>query len=79
VYFQPLVAALTAITVDDIGKTAVREGLKKIIVRNTDKYVSTTGFTFADGVLTLDHKPHTNIDDVDQRAKGLQQMLESRF
>ncbi len=77
VYFQPLVDALTAITVDGIGKSAVRDGLKKIIIRNTDKYSSTRGFAFDDGVLTIDHKPHTNINDGDERAKGLQHLLES--
>jgi hypothetical protein len=79
VYFQPLVTTLTAITVDEMGKTALRDGLKKIIVRNTDQYYGTSGFTFADGVLTLDHKPHTNVDDIDERAKGLQRILESRL
>jgi hypothetical protein len=77
VYFQPLVDALTAITVDEIGKSAVRHGLKKIIVRNTDQYHSARGFTFDEGVLTIDHKPHTNVDDGPERAKGLQQILES--
>jgi hypothetical protein len=77
VYFQPLVDALNAITFDELGRTAAREGLKKIIIRNTEEYYSTRGFTFADGVLTLDHQPHTNVDDIEERAKGLQQILES--
>jgi hypothetical protein len=28
-------------------------------------------------VLTFDHKPHTNIDYGEERAKGLQKILES--
>ena len=76
-YFQPLLDALTVITEDEIGKSAVRQGLKKIIVRNTDQYHSTSGFAFDDGVLTIDHKPHTNVDDGPERAKGLQRILES--
>lgn len=31
VYFEPLVLALSAITVDDMGKDAIREGLSKIV------------------------------------------------
>jgi hypothetical protein len=77
VYFQPLLDALAAITEDEIGKSALRQGLKKIIVRNSDEYHSTRGFAFDEGVLTIDHKPHTNVDDGPERAKGLQQILES--
>jgi hypothetical protein len=77
VYFQPLVDALNAITFDEIGKGAVRDGLKKIVIRNSDQFYSTRGFTFAEGVLTIDHKPATNVDDTDERTKGLHQLLES--
>jgi hypothetical protein len=77
VYFEPLVDALTAITVDEIGKSAVRDGLNKIVVRNTDQYSNTRGFAFEEGVLTIDHKPHTNVDDGDERAKGLRRILEA--
>jgi hypothetical protein len=34
---------LPALTEDEIGKSALRQGLKKIIVRNTDKYHSARG------------------------------------
>ena len=77
VYFQPLVDALNAITFDEMGKSAVRDGLKKIVVRNSGQFYSTRGFTFAEGVLTIDHQPATNVDDTEERTKGLQQLLES--
>jgi hypothetical protein len=77
VYFQPLVDALTGITIDELGRTALRDGLKTIIVRNTGGFYSTSGITFTDGVLTFDHQPHVNIGDVEERTKGLQQTLES--
>jgi hypothetical protein len=77
VYFQPLVDALTGITVDELGRTALRDGLKTIIVRNSGGFYSTSGITFTDGVLTFDHQPHVNVDDVDERTKGLRQILES--
>jgi hypothetical protein len=77
VFFQPLVDALSAVASDDLGKGALREGLSKIVIRNTGDFYSNAGISFADGVLTFDHKPHTNIDDGEERAKGLQQILES--
>jgi hypothetical protein len=77
VYFQPLVDALKAITVDELGKSAAREGLKKIVIRNTGTFYSTSGFAFGDGVLTIDHQPHANVDYGEERAKGIQQLLES--
>jgi hypothetical protein len=77
VYFQPMVDALAAITIDDMGKTALRGGLKKIVVRNTEQYSSTTGFAFEGGVLTVDHRPNSNVDDGAERAKGLQHILEA--
>ena len=77
VYFQPLVDALGAVTVDELGKDAAREGLSRIIIRNTGQFSSGTGFTFSDGMLTIDHQPHVNVDYGDERAKGLQRILES--
>src|SRR5260370_38041422 len=77
VYFQPLVDALHAVTVDDLGKTALREGLSKIVIRNAGGFYSTSGISFADGVLTFDHQPHANIEYGEERAKGLRQTLES--
>jgi hypothetical protein len=77
VYFQPLVRALAAITIDDMGKEALKDALTKIIIRNTGEYASDTGFSFTGGVLTIDHRPDTNLDHDDDRAKWLQQLLES--
>ena len=77
VYFQPLVDALRAVTVDDLGKGALREGLSKIIIRNEGGFYSTSGASFAGGVLTFDHQPHSNVGDGEERAKGLQRILES--
>ena len=77
VYFEPMVDALTAVAGDDLGRNAVRAWLKKIVVRNTEQYSSARGFAFEGGVLTIDHKPHTNVDDGEERARGLQKILES--
>lgn len=77
VYFTPLVAALKAITIDDMGKEALKAGLKKVVVRNKGGiYYGSAWATFEGGVLTLDHEPTTNVGDVDDRIKGAQQVLE---
>ena len=77
VYFQPMVDALAAITIDEMGRSALREGLTKVVVRNTEQYSSTSGFSFDGGVLTIDHKPYTNVDYGADRASGLQKLLEA--
>lgn len=77
VYFQPLIAALESITRDDLGKDALTATLKKIIVQNTaDVSYGDRWATFEGGVLTLDHKPTTNVDSVKERTDGLVALLE---
>ncbi|MFG2043790.1 hypothetical protein [Dactylosporangium sp. NPDC048998] len=77
VYFRPLAEALGAITIDDLGKDALKAGLEKIVVKNSGQYYSNSGFTFAGGVLTVDHRAESNVEYYDERAKQLQQLLES--
>ncbi|GAA2022030.1 hypothetical protein GCM10009839_19090 [Catenulispora yoronensis] len=77
VYFQPLADALGTIGADDMGKDALREGVSKIVIKNSDEYFSTTGITFADGVLTFDHKSDTNTHHVEERTKHIQALLEA--
>src|SRR5215469_5132624 len=77
VYFRPLVLALNAITVDDMGRDAIREGLSKVVVRNSGEYGSNSGISFRDGVLTINHRPNLNVDYYEERAKVIQEKLES--
>jgi hypothetical protein len=77
VFFQPLLDALSAIGVDAMGKEALREGLSKIIVKNSGQYFSPTGITFTDGVLTFDHMAESNTHHVEERTKAVQALLEA--
>jgi len=78
VFFLPLVRALKAITIDDIGRTALQAGLRSVVVVNQGGvYYADAMATLREGVLTLDHEPCTNIDDVDDRAKAIQAVLEA--
>ena len=31
------------------------------------------------GTLTLDHEPHTNVDDINERSEGIRKLLESKL
>lgn len=76
-YFIPLITALEAIASDDMGKTALSEALKKIVIRNTTGSGSPYSWaTFEDGVLTLDCDPTTNVDQVAERTESVQTLLE---
>ena len=77
VYFQPLLDAFSAIGADDMGKEALREGVSKVIIKNSDQFFSPSGITFADGVLTFDHKSESNTHHVEERTKAIQTLLEN--
>lgn len=79
VYFKPLIEALKAITVDDLGREALQGALKKILIRNEGQISygdRMAHFSTTEGLLVLDHKPTTNVDDVKDRTKGIQKTLE---
>jgi hypothetical protein len=78
VYFEPLIAALKDVARDDLGKEALKNGLKKIVIQNTKKcYYPDCFSSFADGALTLDHEPTTNVHDVAPRTQALIKVLEN--
>jgi len=77
VFFEPLVKAFTRIAVDDMGKKALKEGLKEVRIANTKGSYSCSGFTFKDDILDIDHEPCSNVDDIEQRAEGIQKLLEN--
>jgi hypothetical protein len=77
VFFEPLERALAAVAIDQMGKDALKAGLKQIVIKNSGQYYSTSGFSFTGGILTIDHKSDTNVDYGEERAKGLQKLLES--
>lgn len=80
VYFEPLKSAFNEIAADDLGKEALKQSLKKIIIKNEGNFGSPkSAYGFADGVLTIDHSPITNINDVAERTKYLVQLLSSKL
>jgi hypothetical protein len=72
VYFRPLIDALKAIAIDDLGKEALTEGLKKIVIEDS----GSSSPTFQAGVLTLKYYAVANLDDWLSRKKDIQSELE---
>jgi len=80
VYFTPLIGALTAICTDEMGKEALQETLKTIVIRNSSGiYSESSCFTFEAGTLTFDHDPISNVDYSERREKALVEMLEKNL
>jgi len=76
VYFTPLLDALKEICADDMGKTALKGALKKVVIKNSSNSYSPSNFSFSDGVLVIDHSPTTNLDDTKERTKKIAKLLE---
>lgn len=72
VYFAPLYEAFQSIAGDEMGKKALQNGLKKIVVCST----GTTKISFKDGVLNFDHPATSNIDYGKERTKTIIQEIE---
>lgn len=58
VYFEPIIEALKVVAIDDLGREALRDGLKSIHVRHSGN----TELSFIAGTLLVDHAPASNID-----------------
>jgi len=76
VSFTPLVEGFKAICIDDMGKSAVQESVKKIVIQNKSDAYGARAFTFEGGVLTVDHSM-CNVDDVEVRTKAMVELVES--
>ena len=81
IYFVPLKTALAAVASDDMGKQAVKEKLKKIVIHYDAATAPGSAYgnrvSFKNGTLTLNFAPYTNPSDLEPRAKAIQKELES--
>lgn len=77
---MPLVEALKSISADDMGAEALKESVKKIVIKNASDCSSAGRWaTFEGGGITLDHKPTTNVDHVQDRTDNLVKLLEDNL
>lgn len=76
VYFTPLLNAIKEIAADDMGKEALKGALKKVIIKNEGGfYYADSAYSFNGGVLTIDHQPFNNVDNVTERSTVLGELL----
>jgi len=76
IFFKPVIDALRQITRDDMGKEALKDGLKKIEFRNSSGNSSPQrAITFINGTIMIDHEL-TNVGDTADRTKHLIELVE---
>jgi hypothetical protein len=76
VFFKPVIEGLRQIGRDDMGKEALKSGLKKIELRNSAGHYSPgSAITFQNGLLVIDHD-YSNIGDTKERTKYLIEIVE---
>ena len=72
VYFRPLIDAIKAVCVDDLGKEALKEGLKKITIASEAR----SEVTFQFGILAISYNAISNLDYGADRKAEIQKVLE---
>jgi hypothetical protein len=73
VFFRPLLEAIKGICIDDLGKEALKEGLKKVAISGSSTYQYPT---FEYGVLTLNYTVVSYADDWLGKRGEIQTALE---
>jgi hypothetical protein len=77
VYFTPVLDALKSVARDEMGRDALKSGLKKISFCNSsDKSSASSAISFVAGELVVDHNPDCNVDYVSERSEAVQKALE---
>jgi len=77
VYFQPTIEALKSISRDDMGRDALKSGLKKIVFCNSSgRYSAESAISFNSGELTIDHDPDCNVDYIQDRTDYARKEME---
>lgn len=76
IFFKPVIEALRQIGRDDMGREAIKTGLKKIEFRNSKgAYSPHSAITFQNGVLMIDHEL-SNVGDTMDRTKHIIEIVE---
>ena len=88
IFFLPLIDALKQIACDDMGRNALKAGLKKIVMKYDRSNVPISnydsGWPFENGVLTLNYEPGCNSGGPDtsyyqERVEALRRILETKL
>ena len=81
VIFVPLAEALKEVGADDMGRKALKDSLKTVVV-TYDKDTAPAsayerGVSFKGGVLTINFQPYANTSDVKDRTAAIRKVLEA--
>jgi hypothetical protein len=88
IYFQPLAAALKKVAVDDMGKKALKAGLKKVVITFDERTAPASnwpnGLKFDNGTFTINFTPFSNAGDESsanfkERVEAMVKVLESKL
>ena len=72
--------AIEQIAYDELGRKALQANLLSIVVRNTvGNSDSLAMVSFEEGILTIDHDPHTNVQEIYLRTEAILRCLEERL
>jgi hypothetical protein len=80
IYFAPIIEAFKQIGRDAMGKAALKEAVKKVVVQDTTASFASywASFDAVTGTLTLDYQ-FTNVGDVKARTETLVKELEKQL
>src|SRR5262245_31723416 len=79
IFFRPVIDALRQMGRDDMGKQALKAGLKKIELRNAAGHYSPhNAISFVNGVLAIDHEL-SNESDVEARKTRIIEIVEKEL
>lgn len=75
VFFKPLLGAIKSVCIDDLGREALRDGLKAVKIQGE----GSGEVSFTKGILSLTFNPVANLDEsqVKERTKTIQTALET--
>lgn len=77
---DPILQMIGTITATEMGRTALKDGLRSIVIRYDEQSAPSSnykdGVHMEDGMLTINWKPYTNVDDVEARASAILSVIE---
>ena len=80
IYFTSLQATFAKVCSDDMGRTAVKEKIKKVLIHpNPGKSSAHNTFDIRDGAVIIDHNPRNNDHAIEQRTAEWSKKLEENL
>ena len=83
--FKPLIKALQDVTIDEMGKEALKANLKQIVIMHDEATAPASnypnGVSFEEGVLIINFTPYSNADEYHfpERVSAIKSLVESKI